>query len=115
MNNVLFFVFRNNEKDRQKRKVWTKKTSSLPPLWLTVGCRGGKESVHTVYRRSGGHCAKIGRPKGGFERADIVLCGMKVLGSLVKIEGSLCLFCPPLPPSFCSFLNDEQLLQEDNS
>ncbi len=84
---------------------------------LLVAGGGRKESVHTVYRQSGGHChcAKIGRPKGGFERADFVLCGMEVLGSLVESEGSLCLFCPPLPPSFCSFLNDEQLLQEGNS
>ncbi len=72
---------------------------------------GGKESVHTVYRQSGGHYAKIGRPKGGFERADFVLCGTKVLGCLVESEGSICLFCPPLPPSFCSFCNDEQVLQ----
>jgi hypothetical protein len=99
----------------KKGRFGQKKTSSLPPLWSTVGCWGGKESVHTVYRQSGGHCAKIGRPKGGFERAYFVLCGMKVLGCLVESEGSICLFCPPLRPFFWSFCNDEQVLQENNS
>ncbi len=85
---LLFSVI--TRKIAKKGRFGQKKNSSLPPLWLTVGCWGGKESVRTVYRQSGGHCAKIGRPKGGFERADFVLCGMKVLGNLVESEGSLC-------------------------
>jgi hypothetical protein len=110
---LLFSVI--TRKIAKKGKFGQKKTSSLPPFWLTVGCWGGKESVHTVYRQSGGQCSKIGRPKGGFDRAGFVLCGMKDSGSLVESEGSLCLFCPPLSPAFSSCLNDEQLLQEENS
>jgi hypothetical protein len=73
--------FRNNEEDRQKSKVWTKTKHLASLLYVRpLVAGGGKESVHSVYRHSGDHSAKIGRPKGGLGRADFVLCGMKVLG-----------------------------------